>query len=83
MTKPKPKTIDDAIAIFGSERGLANATGYSQHAIWKARAGRLARGISAEMALAIQTATRGAVPAKDLRPDLFKTRTAHERPTEA
>lgn len=68
MTKPKPKTIEDAIAIFKSERGLADAIGYSQHAVWKARAGRLAKGISPAMAIAIENATKGAVPAEHLCP---------------
>ena len=41
MKKPATKSIEDAIALFSSERALAEATGYSQHAIWKARTGRL------------------------------------------
>lgn len=65
---PKRKTIDDAIEIFGSERGLADAIGYSQHAVWKARVGRLAKGISPAMAIAIENATEGKVPAEHLCP---------------
>lgn len=69
MTKPKPKTIEDAVRHFdNNERELARATGYSQHAIWKARSGRLARGISPAMAIAIENATEGKVPAEDLCP---------------
>lgn len=68
MTKPKRKTIEDAITIFGSERGLAEAIGMSQHAVWKARSGRLAKGISPAMAIAIENATHGKVPAEDLCP---------------
>jgi DNA-binding transcriptional regulator YdaS (Cro superfamily) len=71
MKKPATKTIEDAIALFSSERALAEATGYSQHAIWKARTGRLHDGISPKMALAIDKATKGKVSARELRPDLF------------
>lgn len=60
--------IDRAIAIAGSEAKLALTTGWSQVGINKAkRRGRA----SAELAIAIHRATRGAVPASDLRPDLF------------
>jgi len=62
--------IESAIKITGSETKLGEATGYSQHAIWRAKR----RGsVSPEMALAIHRATNGAVPACVLRPDLWPT----------
>jgi len=69
--------IARAVNTVGSQRELARITGYSQHAIWHA----LQRGkVSAEMAIAIERATDGAVTARDLRPDIFSeiqtTRTA-------
>jgi len=67
----KRKTIEDAIKLFGSERDLAKATGYSQHAVWKARTGRLHNGISPKMAFAIDKATKGRVKACELLPELF------------
>jgi DNA-binding transcriptional regulator YdaS (Cro superfamily) len=57
-----------AIRIAGSECKLAQATGYSQVAINKAkRRGR----VSPKMALAVHRFTGGAVPASALRPDLW------------
>lgn len=57
-----------AIQIAGSEAKLGKATGYTQNAIWQAkRRGR----VTAEMAIAIETATLGVVPKVRLRPDLF------------
>lgn len=65
MEKPP---ITRAIEFAGSEAKLGAATGYSQHAIWQAkRRGR----VSAEMAVAIERATQGAVSRAELRPDLF------------
>jgi DNA-binding transcriptional regulator YdaS (Cro superfamily) len=61
-------TIARAIKLAGSEAKLGEATGFSQVAINKAKH----RGsVSAEMALAIHRFTAGAVPASDLRPDLW------------
>lgn len=60
--------IREAVRMVGSEARLAAATGYSQHAIWKAK--KVGR-VSAEMALAIDRATYGQVPKEKLRPDLF------------
>lgn len=52
----------------GSETKLARAADCSQNAIWAAkRAGRT----SAELAVAIERATGGAVPRWRLRPDLW------------
>jgi|HubBroStandDraft_2_1064218.scaffolds.fasta_scaffold829923_1 DNA-binding transcriptional regulator YdaS (Cro superfamily) len=57
-----------AIRIAGSECKLAQATGYSQVAINKAKR----RGsVSPAMALAVHRFTGGAVPASALRPDLW------------
>jgi DNA-binding transcriptional regulator YdaS (Cro superfamily) len=57
-----------AIRIAGSECKLAQATGYSQVAINKAKR----RGsVSPAMALAVHRFTAGAVPASALRPDLW------------
>lgn len=60
--------IIDAISILGSEAKLAAACGYSQAAVSKAKhSGR----VSAEMAVAIERATDGAIPRSDFRPDLW------------
>ncbi len=59
-----------AVALAGSEMRLSRATGYSQPAINKAR--RKGR-VSAEMAIAIERALKGAVSRQELRPDLFGT----------
>ena len=57
-----------AIRIAGSECKLAQATGYSQVAINKAKR----RGsVSPAMALAVHRCTDGVVPASALRPDLW------------
>jgi len=71
VSKKPAKTIEDAVKLFKSERALADACGYSQHAIWKARTNRLRQGISPKMALAIDKATKGRVKACELLPELF------------
>ena len=53
----------------GSESSLARAVGLSQNAVWAARQ---ARRVSASMAVKIERATRGAVKAADLRPDVWQ-----------
>ena len=63
--------LKKAVAIAGSESKLSRATGYSQPAINKAR--RRGR-VSAEMAIAIEHALKGAVSRQELRPDLFGAR---------
>jgi DNA-binding transcriptional regulator YdaS (Cro superfamily) len=68
--------IEKAIRLAGSETKLANATGYSQHAIWQAKH---KGAVSAEMALAIHHALRGRVPASRLRPDLWASAKAVPR----
>jgi DNA-binding transcriptional regulator YdaS (Cro superfamily) len=63
-----PSAFARAIRIAGSECKLAQATGYSQVAINKAKR----RGsVSPAMALAVHRFTGGAVPASALRPDLW------------
>jgi DNA-binding transcriptional regulator YdaS (Cro superfamily) len=60
--------FERAIRIAGSQCKLAAATGYSQVAINKAKR----RGsVSPAMALAVHRFTGGAVPASELRPDLW------------
>jgi DNA-binding transcriptional regulator YdaS (Cro superfamily) len=68
--------LETAIRLAGSETKLANATGYSQHAIWQAKS---KGAVSAEMALAIHHALRGRVPASRLRPDLWASAKAVPR----
>ena len=63
--------LKKAVAIAGSESKLSRVTGYSQPAINKAR--RRGR-VSAEMAIAIERALKGAVSRQELRPDLFGAR---------
>lgn len=61
--------IERAIQLAGSEAKLGEGTGFSQVAINKAKH----RGsVSAEMALALHRFTGGAVPASELRPDLWR-----------
>lgn len=61
--------LDAAIAIAGSQPKLAAACGVTQQAIWKAKkAGR----VSGELAVAIEKATKGAIPRSRLRPDLWE-----------
>lgn len=60
--------LEKAIRYIGSETKLGQATGYSQHAIWRAKKhGK----VTAEMAVAIDRATNGEIPKSALRPDIF------------
>lgn len=62
--------IARAVQLAGSEAKLGEATGYSQHAIWRAKK----RGsVTPEMALRIHRALSGKVTASQLRPDLWPT----------
>ncbi len=62
--------IETAIQIAGSETKLGKATGYTQHAIWRAKT----RGtVTPKMALAIHRALSGKVPASLLCPDMWPT----------
>lgn len=60
--------IEEAIRLAGSEAKLGEATGYSQHAIWKAK--KLGR-VTPQMAAAIDRALNRRVPKERLRPDVF------------
>ena len=57
-----------AIAHFGNQSRLADAIGFSQHAVWHAVK---RRSVSPKMAVAIHKATRGRIRKEDLRPDIF------------
>ncbi len=61
--------LQRAIALFGNQSRLADAIGFSQHAVWHALT--KARRVSPQMALAIHKATKGRVRKQDLRPDIF------------
>lgn len=71
--RPNPETtsalLDRAIEIFGSQAKLGVATDRSQNAVWHAR--RKGR-VSAEFAMAIDTATDGQVSRSELRPDVYR-----------
>jgi DNA-binding transcriptional regulator YdaS (Cro superfamily) len=59
--------IRHAVKIVGSQAKLGTACGVSQASIWQAiQADRC----SAELAMAIERATRGLVTARSIRPDL-------------
>jgi DNA-binding transcriptional regulator YdaS (Cro superfamily) len=61
--------IEQAIALAGSEAKLGEACGVSQNAIWAAkRRGR----VSAELAVALESATGGLIERWRLRPDLWE-----------
>lgn len=66
MTQINP--LNRAVAIYGSQSRLAEAIGYSQHAVWHALKRQR---VSPEMALAIHSATRGKIRKEQLRPDIF------------
>jgi len=61
--------IEKAIQLAGSEAKLGEGTGFSQVAINKAKRKGHA---TAEMALAIHRFLNGAVPASDIRPDIWR-----------
>ena len=65
--------IEAAIKKAGSETKLGQATGYSQHAIWRAKqVGR----VSPEMAKRIDEWTAGEIPKSSLRPDIWPEKVA-------
>ncbi|WP_441277792.1 transcriptional regulator [Tardiphaga sp. 172_B4_N1_3] len=75
MAKPEHASLETvrrllfkaAVRFGGSETKLAKAAGYSQNAVWTAKhTGR----VSAELAMAIEVASRGDVTARQFRPDL-------------
>lgn len=62
--------VDRAVALLGSQAKLAQAAGCSQQYIsWLLS--DTSRRISAEMAIAFDKATDGAVSKHQLRPDIF------------
>ena len=67
--------IQAAITLLGSEAKLGAACGVSQAAIWKAKR---AKRVSAELAVQIELATKGAVARHRLRPDLWPTPSPQE-----
>lgn len=71
MSTPKPKhpLIERAIQVVGRQADLADAAGVVQQTISKALHCEIA--VSAELAVAIDRATNGAVPRHALRPDIF------------
>ena len=72
----KNPLIEEAIRIKGRQSDLARAIGCAQQTISKLLNGEIR--VSAEQAVAIHKATRGAVPKYSLRPDLFETQRATE-----
>ncbi|MBO0715730.1 MAG: helix-turn-helix domain-containing protein [Rhizobiales bacterium] len=67
-----------AIELLGSEWKLAEAIGYTQHAVWRAKTiGR----VSARMATAIEAATDGKIKRLDLCPVCYGPATIR-RPSE-
>lgn len=61
--------VKSAAALLGSQQALAEATGLSQQGI--SYLINQAPRVTAEVAIAIERATNGAVTAKELRPDIF------------
>lgn len=59
--------IEKAVDLLGSQQKLADACGVKQPSIWQAKD---TERCSAELAMAIERATGGAVKARQLRPDL-------------
>ena len=69
--------IERAIKLHGgSQTKLAEAMGCTQQQVWFLM--ERAKGVSAEMALAIDKATAGKVSKHDLRPDLFGKKKSEE-----
>ena len=58
-----------AVEHFKNPSRLAEAIGYSQHAVWHAI--NIRKRVSPRMALAIHRATKGKVKKEHLRPDIF------------
>lgn len=61
--------IEKAVAHFNGQTALAEAIGYSQHAVWHALKRR--KQVSPKMAAAIDRATKGRISKEELRPDVF------------
>jgi len=70
------KAMLSAIELRGSEWALAEAIGYTQHAVWRAKTtGR----VSARMATAIEAATGGKIKRIYLNPKVFGPATVRTR----
>ena len=61
--------LERAVAILGNQQKLADSVGVTVGAIWQLL--NQLDSISAEMAVAVEKATGGAVSRSDLRPDLW------------
>jgi DNA-binding transcriptional regulator YdaS (Cro superfamily) len=61
--------IERAVEIFGSQKKLAEAVGCSQQHISLLIRGEVK--VTAEIALAIDEATKGEISRRELRPDVF------------
>lgn len=72
MVKDPLTAIAKAIALLGGQSALAQRAGLSQQHISKLLAGE--RRISAEVATAIEAATKKKVTRQELRPDLWPPR---------
>ena len=68
-----------AIEYYGSEWRLAEAIGYTQHPVWRAKT--LGR-VSPRMATAIEAATHGKVKRRELCPVVFGPATTRNRSAE-
>lgn len=73
--------IDRAVELFGSQKKLADAVGCSQQHISLLIRGEVK--VSAEIALALDEATKGEVSRRELRPDLFGISRKKPRPEQA
>lgn len=79
MEKRVHEATVKAIDLIGGQRPAAKATGFSQHAIWKAYHNKVLLGVTPELAVALQNATRGKVKKSDLRPDIYEPRKTYTR----
>ena len=70
MDKPKHPLIAKAVELVGRQSDLARRMGVAQQTVSKLLNGEIR--CSAEQAVAIHWATSGAVPASELRPDLWR-----------
>lgn len=79
MEKERHKATVKAIDLLGGQRPAAKATGFSQHAIWKAYQNVLVDGVNPQMAIALERATKGKVKRAELRPDVYQPRKPYTR----
>lgn len=62
------EAIEKAIGYYGSQRKLAEAVGYRQHGIWRAKE---AGYCSAELAVKIEIATKRKIRKEELAPHVY------------